>query len=125
MSIPASLAPELEEVLQHGSSARRAQTLKRLATLFAEGASRFNEDHIALFDEVLCQLSREADAGARVELSHRIATIPNSPPKAGAAGATSRSPGDRPVQRPSASSGDLETNRSARPADRHFDRAWK
>jgi uncharacterized protein (DUF2336 family) len=81
MSIPASLAPELEEVLQHGSSARRAQTLKRLAILFAEGASRFNEDHIALFDEVLCQLSREADAGARVELSHRIATIPNAPPK--------------------------------------------
>src|SRR5260370_7688585 len=81
MSIPASLAPELEEVLQRGSSARRAETLKRIAILFAEGASRFNEDHIALFDEVLCQLSREADAGARVELSHRIAIIPNAPPK--------------------------------------------
>ena len=81
MSIPASLAPELEEVLQHGSSARRAETLRRIAVLFAEGASRFNEDHIALFDEVLCQLSRDADADARVELSHRFATIPNAPPK--------------------------------------------
>ena len=79
MSIPASLASELEEVLQHGSSARRAQTLKRIALLFAEGARRFNEEHIALFDEVLRQLSREADAGARVELSHRLSTIPNAP----------------------------------------------
>jgi len=81
MSIPASLAPELEEVLKHGSSARRTETLKRIATLFVQGASRFNEDHIALFDEVLCQLSRDADAEARVELSHRISTIPNAPPK--------------------------------------------
>src|SRR6516165_6039487 len=81
MSIPASLAPELEEVLQHASSARRAETLKRIAVLFAEGAARFNEDHIALFDDVLCELSRDADVAARVELSHRLATIPTVPPK--------------------------------------------
>jgi uncharacterized protein (DUF2336 family) len=79
MSIPASLSPELEEVLRHGSSARRAQTLKRIALLFADGASSFNEEHVALFDEVLCRLSREADAGDRVELSHRLASILNAP----------------------------------------------
>ena len=38
MAVPASLIPELEEVLQHGSAERRARTLQRITTLFLNGA---------------------------------------------------------------------------------------
>jgi uncharacterized protein (DUF2336 family) len=75
----ASLIPELEDVVQHGSSARRAETLKRITALFADGASRFNDDHVQLFDDVLSRLIGEVDADARVELSHRLAPIGNAP----------------------------------------------
>jgi len=48
-----SLIPELEEVVQNGPSARRAEMLRRITTLFIEGAELFNEDHVQLFDGVL------------------------------------------------------------------------
>ena len=53
MAAPASLIPELEDVIQHGSPERRAQTLQRITALFLDGPSRFNEDHVRLFDDVL------------------------------------------------------------------------
>src|SRR5438477_4913020 len=77
----ASLIPELEDVIQHGSSTRRRETLRRITTLFADGASRFNDDHVQLFDDVLRQLIDEVDTGARTELSHRLAPIGNAPPE--------------------------------------------
>ena len=66
MSASASLIPELEDVIQHGSSERRAETVRRIANLFLDGAPSFNEDHIGLFDDVLCRLvDRDRDQGAR------------------------------------------------------------
>ena len=56
MSTSASLIPELEDVIQHGTADRRAKTVKRIANLFVDGAASFNEDHIGLFDDVLCRL---------------------------------------------------------------------
>ena len=38
MGAPASLLPELEDVVQHGSPERRAETLRRITTLFLDGA---------------------------------------------------------------------------------------
>ena len=38
MSVPASLLPELEEVVQHGSAEKRAETLRRITSLFLDGA---------------------------------------------------------------------------------------
>jgi uncharacterized protein (DUF2336 family) len=75
----ASLIPELDDVVRHGSSARRAETLRRIAALFADGASRFNDDHVQLFGDVLHRLIGEVDADARVELAHRLAPIGNAP----------------------------------------------
>ena len=43
MSVPASLLPELEEVVQHGSAEKRAETLHRITSLFLDGAPSFNE----------------------------------------------------------------------------------
>ena len=36
MAAPASLIPELEEVVQHGSPERRADALKRITAFFLE-----------------------------------------------------------------------------------------
>lgn len=79
MAVPASLIPELEEVLQHGSAERRARTLQRITTLFLNGADQFNEDHVALFDGVFIRLIEEIENKARAELSNRLAPVSNAP----------------------------------------------
>jgi len=80
MGVPASLLPELEEVVQHGSAEKRAETLRRITTLFLEGAPRFNDDHVALFDDVIGCLIEEIEAKALAELARRIAPVNNPPP---------------------------------------------
>ena len=79
MSASASLIPELEDVIQHGSADRRATTVKRIANLFVDGAASFNEDHIGLFDDVLCRLVDEIEAKARSEMAQSLASLTNAP----------------------------------------------
>ena len=79
MGVPASLLPELEDVVQHGSADKRAETLRRITTLFLEGAPSFNAEHIALFDDVIGCLIEEIEAKALAELARRIAPVPNAP----------------------------------------------
>ena len=74
-----SLIPELEEVLQHGSREKRADTLKRITSLFIDGAATFNEDHVQLFDDVFGQLIAEIETKARAELSRQLAPVDNAP----------------------------------------------
>ena len=79
MSAHASLIPELEEVIQRGSPERRAEALKRITAFFLDGASRFNDDHVRLFDQVFSRLIAEIEAQARTELSYRLAPVGNAP----------------------------------------------
>ncbi len=79
MPASASLIPELEDVIQHGSYARRAETVRRIANLFIDGSPSFNEDHIGLFDDVLCRLVTEIEIKARAEMSQTFAPIANAP----------------------------------------------
>jgi len=79
MGAPASLLPELEEVVQHGSAEKRAATLRRITSLFLDGAPNFNDDHIALFDDVMGCLIEEIEAKALAELSRRLAPVANAP----------------------------------------------
>ena len=79
MFASASLIPELEDVIQNGSYAKRAETVRRIATLFIDGSPTFNEDHVGLFDDVLCRLVTEIEIMARAEMSERLAPIPNAP----------------------------------------------
>jgi uncharacterized protein (DUF2336 family) len=79
MSASASLIPELEDVIQHGSYARRAETVRRIANLFMDGAPSFNEDHIGLFDDVLCRLVTEIETKARAEMSRALSPVANAP----------------------------------------------
>jgi len=79
MGAPASLLPELEDVVQHGSPAKRAETLRRVTTLFLEGADRFNDEHVALFGDVINCLIEEIEAKALAELARRISPVANAP----------------------------------------------
>ncbi len=79
MGAPASLLPELEEVVQHGSAEKRAETLRRITTLFLEGAPAFIGPHVAVFDEVMDYLIAEIEEKALAELSRRLAPVPNAP----------------------------------------------
>ena len=74
-----SLIPELEEIVQHGSPRRREQALRRITTLFLDGASLFNQDHVRLFDDVFNRLIDEIETKARAELSHHLAPLGNAP----------------------------------------------
>jgi uncharacterized protein (DUF2336 family) len=73
------LLPELEDVVQHGSAEKRAETLRRVTGLFLEGATVFKDDHVALFDNVIGCLIEEIEVQALAELAHRIAPVPNAP----------------------------------------------
>ncbi|HWP25153.1 MAG TPA: DUF2336 domain-containing protein [Xanthobacteraceae bacterium] len=79
MNTTASLIPELEDVIQSGSPERCTRTLKRITNLFIEGAEKYNEEQVSLFDDVLCQLVTEIESKARAELAQRLAPISNAP----------------------------------------------
>src|ERR1700730_9995303 len=81
MSVPASLIPELEDVLQRGSTAKRAAALARITDLFLQDASLYSDEHVKLFDDVLGRLIDEIESKALAELSRRLAPIDNAPPE--------------------------------------------
>jgi uncharacterized protein (DUF2336 family) len=79
MGAPASLLPELEDVVQHGTAERRAETLRRITGLFLDGAVNFNDEHVALFDDVIGCLIEEIEAKALAELARLLAPVANAP----------------------------------------------
>ena len=81
MGATLSLIPELEEVVQRGSREKRAETLQRITALFLDGARRYSDAHVELFDDVFGLLINEIESKARAELSHHLAPISNAPVK--------------------------------------------
>jgi uncharacterized protein (DUF2336 family) len=81
MSAAASLIPELEDVIAHGTRAKRAEMLERITALFVHGSDRYSDDQVALFDEVFSLLIAEIETKARAALSGRLAPLDNAPPK--------------------------------------------
>jgi uncharacterized protein (DUF2336 family) len=74
-----SLIPELEEAIQRGTRQKRVDTLERITTLFLDGASRFGDAQVDLFDDVFGLLIKEIETKARAELSNRLAPVDNAP----------------------------------------------
>jgi len=79
MDAALSLIPELERVVQHGSRAKRTETLQRITSLFLDGASTYNDLHVDLFDDVFGLLIKEIENKARAELSTHLAPVSNAP----------------------------------------------
>jgi len=80
--VHASHIPELDALIARGSPERRAKTLERMTAFFLDGASRFNDDHVRLFDLVFSRLIGKIETQARTELSRRLAPLGNAPVEA-------------------------------------------
>lgn len=74
-----AVIPEIQELAQRGSAQRRGEIIGQIADLFMAGASDFNDDHVAVFDQVLLGLVNETEVRVRALLSEKLAPIPNAP----------------------------------------------
>jgi hypothetical protein len=79
MSQAVSIIGEVEQALHDASSGKRSEVLRRVTDLFVGEAEHFSADQTALFDSVLGQLVSHIESRAAVELSQRLAPIPNAP----------------------------------------------
>ncbi len=77
----ASLINELETTLRHGSSAQRADVLRRVTDLFLHRATSYSADHVTLFDDVMCRLVEKIERHALIRLSLQLAPVEQAPPK--------------------------------------------
>jgi uncharacterized protein (DUF2336 family) len=73
------LIDELETALASGTTTRRIEILTSVTDLFVGNASRFSEDQINLFDDVMARLVNVIEAKSRAKLAQRLAPIPNAP----------------------------------------------
>jgi uncharacterized protein (DUF2336 family) len=73
------LLDELETALASGSPARSNEIMTSVTDLFINGAPRFSEDQIEIFDDVMARLMVKIEAKARAKLAQRLAPIANAP----------------------------------------------
>ena len=73
------LLDELESALASGSPMRGNEILTSVTDLFINGAPRFSDDQIGIFDDVMARLMEKIEAKARAKLSQRLAPIANAP----------------------------------------------
>jgi len=74
------LIDELESALASGTVDRRIDILTRVTDLFINGAERFSEYQVGVFDGVMARLVNAIEAKARAKLSSRLAPLSNAPP---------------------------------------------
>jgi uncharacterized protein (DUF2336 family) len=74
-----SLIDELTASCADVDLGRRATILARLTNLFISGRAAYDEQQIALFDDVLIRLSEQVEIVARTRLSERLAAISDPP----------------------------------------------
>src|SRR6267143_5724110 len=79
MNLSPAIIDELESALKSGSTDRRMDVLRRITDLFINNAANFNAQQITLFDDVMGRLVKQIENRAIVELSTRLAPVPNAP----------------------------------------------
>lgn len=75
-----SLLDDLVDTLQTGGLKQRLRILKQVTDLFMAGGRGYSREQVALFDDVLQQLSSELERDVRAQLAHRMADIDYAPP---------------------------------------------
>jgi hypothetical protein len=80
MPTPLQLPPDLDAAVSRGAPERRADSVRRVADLFVQGAASFKTDHVKVFDGVLLRLLPDADVELRSELARRFCSLGNAPP---------------------------------------------
>jgi uncharacterized protein (DUF2336 family) len=73
------LLDELEGALASGDINRRIDILTRITDLFINGAERYSEDQVGVFDDIMARLVNTIEAKVRAKLAHRLAPIANAP----------------------------------------------
>jgi uncharacterized protein (DUF2336 family) len=76
-----SLIDELEDAIASGTPDSRLKSLWQIIDLFMDGASRYSDEQVALFDDVILRLTAEIEAKARAKLSRKLAPVANAPVK--------------------------------------------
>jgi uncharacterized protein (DUF2336 family) len=80
MSSADSLATEIKEALDGAPPSRHEAILRDMTELFLEGAERYSNEQIAVFDEVMLAIIEHNERDALVELSRRLAPCAKAPP---------------------------------------------
>src|SRR5690349_13818945 len=73
MNARQSLMDELETAVRHGSSDQRTDTLRRVTDLFLIAPEHYDKEQVALFGDVLTQMTARVETKARAELAKRLA----------------------------------------------------
>jgi len=76
-----SLIDELEDAIASGTPDSRLKSLWQIIDLFMDGAGRYSDEQVALFDDVILRLAEEIEAKARAKLSRKLAPVANAPVK--------------------------------------------
>lgn len=80
-AVNVSIIDELINAVETGGAKQRQKILTRITDLFVVGSRNYSHDQVALFDDVLQQLSADIEIKARVRLAQQIAPVKNAPPK--------------------------------------------
>jgi len=77
--LSSSIMGELDAALESGSEARRIDMLGRVANVFAADASRYSDEHLRFFDDIMLRLIDSVGTSARATLAAELAPIANAP----------------------------------------------
>ncbi len=80
-AINASIIDELINAVESGGTRQRQKILQRITDLFVAGSRSYSHEQVALFDDVLQQLSADIETKARARLAHRMAVLKDAPPR--------------------------------------------
>jgi uncharacterized protein (DUF2336 family) len=76
-----SLIDELQNAISSGDECRRLSMLERVSDLFMAGSRYYSDEQLALFDDVLAQLTAKIEVNARAKLSRLLARTDRTVPK--------------------------------------------
>jgi uncharacterized protein (DUF2336 family) len=76
-----SILDELISTVATGGVKQRLRILQRITDLFVAGSRGYSDQQIALFDDVLRELSADIEVKARARLANQLADVSNAPRK--------------------------------------------
>jgi uncharacterized protein (DUF2336 family) len=74
-----TLIEELEVAVRSGSAEARVGKLREVTALFLAEANSLSDEHVKIFDDVLCRLTARIETRALAELSKCLAPVDNAP----------------------------------------------
>jgi uncharacterized protein (DUF2336 family) len=76
-----ALLAELDATLVRAPDQWRGAALRQILDLYLGSAGTYTDDHVTVFDEVLCRLMQGRDRPTLAHLSNKLAPVDNAPAK--------------------------------------------